>query len=85
MNSSPTFGIYPVKKGGIKVNFLSIFIENEKKYISLTWLFKTIFTYGIVRINIYSRIDTVPNEPVWLVKNSPTERYISPHKSELSI
>lgn len=80
-----TFKIFSVKKMGIKLNVLNIFIDSQDTYISLLWLIKTIIFYRVVRVNIYLRIETVPTDSVWLIKTNRTEWYISPRKSELSV
>ena len=64
---------------------LSIFLSREESYISLLWLIKYILFYGVVRVNLYSEIDTYPSESPWLIKNFQSERYILPQKSELSV
>lgn len=79
------YQISSVKKMGIKLTTLRIFVETKKPYISLRWLIKTIFFHAVVRINIYSKNETNPTESLWLAKNIRSERYISPHNSELSV
>ena len=83
--SKATFKLSSVKKMGIKLNILSIFLSREESYISLLWLIKCILFYGVVRVNLYSEIDTYPSESPWLIKNFQSERYILPQKSELSV
>ena len=83
--SKATFKLSSVKKMGIKLNILSIFLNREESYISLLWLIKCILFYGVVRVNLYSEIDTYPSESPWLIKNFQSKRYILPQKSELSV
>ena len=80
-----SFKIISVKKKGIKLKTLNIYVDTKETYISLFWLIKTILVCGIIRVNIYSRIETVPKESLWLVKSIETETYISPRNSELSV
>lgn len=85
MITSSSFKIISVKKGGIKLKTLNIYVDTKETHISLFWLIKTVLVYATIRINIYSRIETVPKDSLWLVKNIETERYISPRNSELSV
>jgi hypothetical protein len=82
--SKTTFKLSSIKKNGIKLITLSVYVEREESYISLLWLIKYIFFYGVVRVNIYSEMDAIPHKSPWLIKNIQTERYIPPSNSELS-
>ena len=79
------FKVYSVNRMGIKVNILSIFLDKQERYIPIFWFIKIIFSYGVLRINIYSRIDSIPLKSPWLIKNFHADRYISPQNSELAI
>ena len=83
--SKVTFQLFTVRRMGIKLNILNIFLGREKRYISFFWLIKYCFFHGVVRVNVYSETDNSPSESPWLIKNIQTERYICPRKSELSV
>lgn len=73
------------RKMGINLKTLNIFLRKGEGHISFLWLIKYLLFHGVVRVKIYYEIDTIPSESPWLIKNIQSERYIFPHKSELSI
>lgn len=80
-----SYKISSIKKMGIKLAILSIYMEEKKICVPLLWLFKMVFCHGIVRVNLYSRGQMAPENSVWLIKNCHEELYISPRNSELSL
>jgi hypothetical protein len=80
-----SYKISSIKKMGIKLATLSIYMERKKTHVPLLWLLKMVFCYGIVRVNLYSRGQMAPENSVWLIKNCHEELYISPRNSELSL
>ena len=83
--SEVTFQIAKVRKMGINLNILNIFLGKEERSISLLWLIKYCLFHGVVKVNIFSETANSSRESPWLIKNIQTARYICPRKSELSI
>lgn len=80
-----SYKISSIKKIGIKLATLSIYMESKIICVPLLWLLKMVFCRGIVRINLYSKGQVAPENSVWLIKNCHEELYISPRNSELSL
>ena len=80
-----SYKISSVKKMGIKLSTLSIYMESKKTHVPLLWLLKMVFCHGILRVNLFSKRKMASENSVWLIKNCYEELYISPRNSELSL
>ena len=79
------YKISTIKKMGIKLSTLNIYLAGEKNRIPLLWFLKFVFCHGILRVNLYSKGHMAPENPIWLIKNCDEEPFIFPRNSELSV
>jgi len=83
--SQATYQLVTVRKFGLKLGILNIFLQKDERFISFFWLVKHCFLHGVLRVNVYAETESIANESPWLIKSLKNDVYIHPQKSELSI
>ena len=83
--SSATYAVATVRKFGLKLRILNIFLTKDERFISFNWLVKQCLLNFVVQVNIYEETSSALKESTWLVKSIDNDAYIHPQNSELSI
>jgi hypothetical protein len=79
------YQLITVKKFGLKLRSLNIYLRQDVSFVSFTWLFAKCLLNCVVRVNIYVETSSTSNESPWLVKSFENNLYLYPQNSELSI